>query len=268
MKAYIAAGSRGIGLEIARRLLRGGADVAFSGRNVGRLEAARKDLLRDHPDGRIITVRADIASIADQEHVAATLEREGFWPDVLVCSAGQPGLATLETVSRDQLQYGFEMLLAHAVFATQRFVRRMAEQGYGRLFFVSSIHAKYPNLLPFEYFISGIARAGLFALVKVIQEQYAGYGVGGFLLLCGYVDTPLLRNVALGKPADCDLSEAEALDGAWRTRYDEWSRSIPCNRIGSASDLAETVAFLCRPEAQYLTGTTIHYSGGLDHSII
>lgn len=161
------------------------------------------------------------------------------------------------------------MILTQAVFATQRFAPEMAKRGFGRFLFISSILAKYPGLMAPHYFLSCLARSALFALAKLIQAQYAGNGVAAFTLALGYVDTPLLRNMALGEPLDADAPPfAPGNAQPWRPKYDEWSASIPAGRIASAEELAEVVAFLVSPAADYLNGTVFSFAGGLDTSII
>ena len=38
---------------------------------------------------------------------------------------------------------------------------------------------------------------------------------------------------------------------------------IPLGRLGSAEEVAGTVAFLASEEASYVTGTTLHVNGGM-----
>jgi 3-oxoacyl-[acyl-carrier protein] reductase len=38
---------------------------------------------------------------------------------------------------------------------------------------------------------------------------------------------------------------------------------IPAGKMGSSQDIANAVAFLSSPEANYITGTTIHVNGGM-----
>ena len=38
---------------------------------------------------------------------------------------------------------------------------------------------------------------------------------------------------------------------------------VPLGRLGSAEEVAGTVAFLASEEASYVTGTTLHVNGGM-----
>jgi 3-oxoacyl-[acyl-carrier protein] reductase len=38
---------------------------------------------------------------------------------------------------------------------------------------------------------------------------------------------------------------------------------IPLGRLGQPADIAAAVAFLCSPDAAYITGETLHVNGGM-----
>lgn len=264
LNAYVSASSRGLAFEIARQLAIGGADIALSSRSASHLDAARAAILAGSPRARVLTIPADLSRVEDQNRSLATLESEGFDPDVFVCSAGHPKNLHLSSLSRDDWGSDLEMILGQAVFATQRFAPKMAERGYGRLIFLSSIYAKTPSR---DFFMSSLARSGLFALSKMLGDEYAHRGVACFVVCLGFVDTPMVRNLALDRPLDAPDPEATA-GAPWAAKYEEWAAEIPAKRIASASELAKLVAFLVSPEAEYLNGTVFSFSGGLDRGLV
>jgi 3-oxoacyl-[acyl-carrier protein] reductase len=264
LSVYVSAGSRGLALKIARQLAVTGANVALSARSQAHLELAASAIREVAPAVRLVTVAGDLTRVDDQERILDTLETEGFQPDVFICSCGQPGEAQLASVERAQWSHDVEMILGQAVFAAKRFAPVMAKSGYGRFIFISSIYAKTPHA---GAITSSIARAGLFALSKAIVADYAAYGVASFPICLGYVDTPLLRNMATGLHYDASES---ARDGSadWGPRYEKWASGIPAQRIATMQELAELVGFLITPAAAYLNGTVLSYSGGLDRSLV
>lgn len=263
LNVYVSAGSRGLAWTVAKQLAIAGANVALSARSETHLEEASAAIRKAAPTVRLVTAVGDLARIDDQERILDALKAEGFQPDVFVCSCGQPAEAQLASVDRAQWSHDVEMILGQAVFAAKRFAPMMAERGYGRFIFVSSIYAKTPHA---GSITSSIARAGLFALSKAIVADYARYGVASFPICLGYVDTPLLRNMALGR--GYDAPELEGPAGEWTDRYEEWAVGIPARRIASMEELAEMVRFLVTPAAAYLNGTVLSYSGGLDRSLV
>ena len=45
---------------------------------------------------------------------------------------------------------------------------------------------------------------------------------------------------------------------------EQWARGIPMQRLGSPSEVASVIAFLCSPGGAYVTGTTVVVDGGAD----
>lgn len=264
LNAYVSASSRGLALEMARQLAVGGANIALSGRNKAHLEGAGAVIRQAAPGTRVVTVRGDLSCVEDQERILDALDAEAFRPDVFICSCGQPAESRLASLERVQWKHDVEMILGQAVFAAKRFAPAMAGAGYGRFVFISSIYAKTPNA---GSVTSSIARAGLFALSKAIVSEYAGRGVAAFPLCLGYIDTPMLRNMALGGEFD-DPEPMLQNPPAWAAKYDEWAAAIPSKRIASMQELAEMVRFLVSPAAGYLNGTVLSYSGGLDQCLV
>lgn len=264
LKAYVSASSRGVGFEIARQLAQDGASIAMSGRDRSHLDTARSTILAKAPGVQVLTAPGNLASPADQESILATLDAHDFAPDIFVCGAGHPKARYLSSLSRTDWESDLEMVLGQAVFATQKFAPSMAERGFGRLVFLSSIYAKTPQR---DYFMSSLARSGLFALSKMVGEEYADRGVASFVVCLGFVDTPMVRNLAIGRPQDAPEPEPTAA-AAWEAKYEEWAADIPANRIASPDELAKFVAFLTTPEAEYLNGTVFSFSGGLDRALI
>jgi len=267
LKAYVSAASRGLAFEAVKALAREGAELAISSRNADRLDQAKSSILTEMPNAKVLTIVADLSTAEGQDHVLKTLDANCFSPDVFVCSAGHAARKRIEEIDRLEYGSGLAMILDQAVFTTRAFLPRMVARGWGRIIYVSSVHAKYPSVLPPEFFVSSIARCGLLALTKFIQQQYAATGIAVFSVALGYVDTPMLRNAALGRSVDSD--EPGALDEArWAQRYAEWVRSIPAGRIADASEFGDLVRFLVSDPADYLNGQVFNFSGGLDGGII
>jgi len=264
---YVSAASRGIGFGVARRLARDAGRLAICSRS-DRVEQAAAQLRAENPSLDVVPLRADLSTAAGQESVLAALADAGFKPDIFVCNAGHPARANLEELTREQAAECFELILNQAVFATQRFAPAMAARGYGRLIYMASVHAKIPNSLPPEFVLTSLARASLFALAKAVQQFYVDRGVCAFPIALGYVDTPMLRNAAAGLPIDDDPPSAGVGPTPWGATYDEWANSLPARRIASVEELAELVAFLTSPAADYLNGQVLNFSGGLDGCIL
>lgn len=264
LNAYISASSRGFAFETARQLAVGGANVALSSRFASHLDAARAAILAEAPQSRVLTIPGDLRNVEDQERILVQLDSDDFEPDVFVCSTGHPKNRFLSSLSRTDWQSDLEMILGQAVFATQKFAPAMAERGFGRFVFLSSIFAKNPS---HEFFMSSLARSALFALSKMVEDEYADRGVASFVVCVGWVDTPMLRNMALGRSSD-EPEPDNALKASWMPKFEEWAGDIPAKRIASSAELARLVQFLVSPEAEYLNGSVLSFSGGKERGLV
>jgi 3-oxoacyl-[acyl-carrier protein] reductase len=110
---------------------------------------------------------------------------------------------------------------------------------------------------------SAMTRASLTVLSRALVEEYAHDGVASFVLSLGFVDTPLLRNMALNRNFDAPDPEAESEGRPWQARYQEWAGTIPAGRIGTPEELGALAAFLTSPAAEYLNGSVLDFAGGL-----
>ena len=87
------------------------------------------------------------------------------------------------------------------------------------------------------------------ALVRALSVELAPRGIRVNAVVPGLIDTPALEK--LGLPAEAVAGLKEGL----KTR-------VPLGRLGSVGDVAEVVAFLASPAADFITGQVISPNGG------
>jgi NAD(P)-dependent dehydrogenase (short-subunit alcohol dehydrogenase family) len=85
--AFVTGGSRGIGLAIARALLKQGAAVAITGTNQDHLDAAMEDLRRDGAQ-RVLALRADVRRYDDVDAALSGAVTQFGGVDILINNAG------------------------------------------------------------------------------------------------------------------------------------------------------------------------------------
>ena len=88
------------------------------------------------------------------------------------------------------------------------------------------------------------AKHGLIGLTRALALDHAQDGIRINAVLPHVIETPMYRSVA--------------------TEHDRavWTAGIPLGRVGTPSDVAGMVMFLCSPAASYLTGGTFIVDGG------
>jgi NAD(P)-dependent dehydrogenase (short-subunit alcohol dehydrogenase family) len=89
-----------------------------------------------------------------------------------------------------------------------------------------------------------VAKAGIINLARYLAKEWGGDGIRVNCVAPGPVDTPMLARLP-------------------ETTVNSLRQSIPLGRVATPDEVAASIAFLCSPEAAYLTGTVMNVSGGL-----
>jgi 3-oxoacyl-[acyl-carrier protein] reductase len=88
------------------------------------------------------------------------------------------------------------------------------------------------------------AKAGLVGLTSTVALEAARDGVTANAIAPGLIETPML--------ASMDAAAREKLVGR-----------VPMRHTGDPADIAAAAAFLCSPEAAYVTGVVLNVDGGI-----
>jgi dehydrogenase/reductase SDR family protein 12 len=191
----------GLGREAAGSFARMGARLVLVGRDAGRLERTRDELLAATPGAEVATVIADMASLASVRAAAAEiLEREPRI-DVLVDNAGAMFPTRAETPE------GFERTLATMVLGPfvllARLWPRLAESPDARVVAVTS-GGMYTQRLPLDDlgYTEGTyqgarayarAKRAQVALAREWARRLRSHGIAVNAMHPGWADTPGLE---------------------------------------------------------------------------
>jgi len=169
----ISGGSRGLGLEMARRFVAEGARVALLGRDSEELQRAGRELQK--------TRRAEVllldCDVRNENDIERSLERVITWTgrvDVLVNNAGVIQVGPYEHMQREDFEESLGVHLWGPLQLMQKSIPHMKHQGGGRIVNIASFGGKVavPHLLPYC--------ASKFALVGLsdgIRAEIAKYGI-------------------------------------------------------------------------------------------
>lgn len=231
--ALVAGGSAGIGLAIARDLVREGARVAICGRDPARLAAAREEL------GEAVATTA--LDVRDNAAAAAWVDRtaaEHGALHLLVTNAGGPPAGASGAFSLQEYRDAVELSLLAHVGLVQAALPHLTTAGWGRILMISSETVRQP--IP-EYALSNIVRPGLVGYAKTLVRELGAGDVTVNVLAPGYTAT-----AALPGPEE----EVAA------------SAGIPLGRVARPEEVAAAGVFLLSERAGFITGTVQVVDGG------
>lgn len=229
--ALVTGGTAGIGLEVARLLARGGADVVISGRDAERGQKAVAELG--------LGVRFVAADLADLDSVT-DLARQSGDVDVLVNNAASfPGAMTVDQ-DVASFERTFDTNVRGAYFLVAALVPGMAARGEGSIVNVTSMVASkgVPGASTYS-----ASKAALESLTRTWAAEFGPRGIR-------------VNTVAPGPTA------TEGVYAEWGDTNDELGRELPLGRTASPAEIAEAVLFLASPRASFITGSTLHADGG------
>lgn len=226
--ALVTGGASGIGAAVAKRLLSEGASVASF------------DLQAASTDG-VLGLAGDVSRSADVEAAVEQVERELGPVDVLVCSAGVPGVSLPSMEISDEEWRRVLAINADGVFFCNRAVGPgMVERGYGRIVNLASIAGKEGNPMAVAYSAS---KAAVIALTKAIGKDLARTGVLVNCVAPAVIETPILEGVS-------------------QAHIEYMVERIPMGRMGKADEVAALICWLASEECSFSTGATYDISGG------
>jgi 3-hydroxybutyrate dehydrogenase len=237
-QALVTGAGSGIGAACARRLAAAGARV-----QVLDVDADAAGRVADEIGGEPLVL--DLAS-------REALDTVELSADVLVNNAGLQHVAPIEDFPTDRFELIMRVMLHAPFYLTRAVLPGMYERGWGRVVNISSVHGLRASAYKSAYVA---AKHGLEGLSKVIAIEGGPHGVTSNCISPAYVRTPLVEKQISAQAERHGIAESEVIE--------KIMLSEPAiKRLVEPAEVAETVAWLCAPEASFVNGTSISLDGG------
>ena len=227
LTALVTGSSRGIGAEIATKLLRDGYKVITTGtKEEGYIEGASY-------------MQVDFLNNESRGDFLKTLESEEI--NILINNAGINKISRFTDIKLKDFNDILDVNLRTPFLVMQSVIPKMIEREWGRIINISSIFGTISKEHRASYSAS---KFGLNGLTLAASAELSSKNILVNSVSPGFVDTELTRGI-LGEHGINQLIE-----------------SIPIARLGQPAEIAELVCWLVSEKNTFITGQNIIIDGG------
>jgi 3-hydroxybutyrate dehydrogenase len=172
--------------------------------------------------------------------------------DILVNNAGLQHVAPIHEFPADRFAYILRLMLEAPFRLVRGALPHMYERGWGRVVNISSIHGLRASAYKSAYVT---AKHGLEGLSKVIALEGAEHGVTSNCVNPAYVRTPLVDKQIAAQADRHGIGPDEVVEKIMLA-------PAALKRLIEPEEVAAAVAYLCSPEASFITGSSLMIDGG------
>jgi 3-oxoacyl-[acyl-carrier protein] reductase len=249
-KAFVAGASRGLGLACAKALAGEGARVFVCARDAGAIARAAAEI------GAAGHAAADVSRAPEVTRVMAEAVAALGGLDCLVTNAGGPPTAPFDKAGDGDWDVAYQLNLMSAVRLIREALPALKASGRGRIVNLTGYGVKEPIS---DLVVSDSIRAGVTVMAKTIATDLAPYGITVNNIAPGPILTDRITEIFSARARSAGTAPDELLR--------RFAQTIPVRRLGRPEEIGDLCAYLCSPQAGYLTGQTIVVDGGINRSI-
>ncbi len=241
-RAVVSGSSRGIGRGIAIQFARAGAEVVIN-YNRHAEEAEEVVAICDKAGGKAYCIQADMADRSQVEHLIDESVKRLGGLDIVVSNAAYSDRHLMLDSDVAEFHKTIDVSMWGAFYLVRRGAQKMVESGNGgNIIVVSSpqAHLALPGSMAYN-----MAKAANDQMARTAACELAHHSIRVNIIHPGWTDTPGERKFF--------SEETLATEGA----------KIPMGRLGKPEEIGRAAVFLCDPESQYITGSTLSVDGGI-----
>ncbi len=255
-KAFVSGSTAGIGLAIASRLAREGAEVWLNGRSQERVDQALAEIKKDFAEVRVHGIAADLGTA---EGCAETV-RQLPQLDILINNVGIFEPRPFEKISDADWEKFFAVNVLSGVRLSRAYLAGMKERNWGRIIFISSESGLQ---IPAEMIHYGMTKTAQLAIARGLAETCAGTAVTVNSVLPGPTASEGVSEFVGQLAQESEMSRED-----FEKEFFQTARPTSLlRRFIEPNEIADVVAFVCSPLAAAINGASVRADGGVIKSI-
>lgn len=257
--ALVTGASQGIGLTIARALIREGVSVMMTARTPERLTRAANALraeFKDPPAPAIHTIVGDLGLWAEVAHVAEAARGQLGHVDILVNNAASSYTGPFFEMPDEELVNTWQVKALGYMRLVRALAPHMMERRDGRIVNIVGGAARTPSL---DFIAGSMVNAALVNFTRGISRELAPFNVRINSVSPGWTMTERQeRSIAM---------QAATQHVTFDELQRQQSRSIPLHRLVETEEIATLVLLLASDRLPSMTGEDIVIDGGATPSV-
>ena len=233
--------SKGIGAAIAQAYGAEGASVVvnYSSSKAGADRVVAE--IAKH-GGKSVAVQGDMSKPEDIQRLFAEARKVFGRLDILVNNAGIYEFMPLDQVTPEHFHKQFNLNVLGLILASQEASKQFGDAG-GVIINISSIAA---TAAPPSTVVYSATKGAVDTITKVLAKELGPRTIRVNALNPGMIETEGVRSAGITESDFRRQTEAET----------------PLGRIGQPQDIAPVAVFLASDDSGWVTGETLHVSGG------
>lgn len=236
--AIITGGTRGIGLETARKFLKNGAKVIIFGSKEETVNKAVEQLKNENEDYEIMGLYPNLSDENSIKECFKNIHSIYGRIDILINNAGISSNTKIEEFTIEEYER-VESINIKSVFICSKEIVPYLKETKGTILNTSSMVSKYGQPSGVMYPASKFAVNGI---TMSLARELAPFGIRVNAIAPGITKTDMVASLP-------------------ETMIEPLIKTIPLGRIGEPEDIANAFLFLASDMASYITGQVLGVDG-------